>query len=1105
MRTSFTRALVVFVLLAITNIAHAQLVVQDNFTGTSASNSWTALNGACLTAGNGQGSIPSCEGLAYYKGQTQVGGVSGTLPDPVGQGALRLTNGYTAGGSGFDYGFMQSGGIISNFTFPVNEGLNVTFTAISYRGNWGGPGHDGADGISFFLMDGSYKPYDTGGLGGSLGYSCSNTNDDQTVRPDGTIRGYDGVAGAYLGLGIDEYGNFLNPNDNTDSGSGFQPNRIGLRGAGDVSWAQLSENYPSDYPYWLPPFLQQAAVQHTCATGHIWNYGDGSPVETSTTILDYPYIDHTAKTLPSSEPIATESALVRGQAVPITYKLRITPDGLLSLDYSYNGGVYQPVITDQSITAENGPLPKSFRFGFAGSTGGSTNVHELMCFKAEPNALANGSASLNEKESSEIRTGSQVYFAYYDPNTWAGSLTANNLLFNPSTNTVSIAPLANWDASCVLTGVPAGSTCAATGTGPMAAESPSARSMLTWNGSTGIPFEWNDLTSTEKTALTRGGAKNSDRLEYLRGDRALEMQSNGSGKYRDRTSVLGDIVDSSPRWVGPPSAPYNRAWKDNLYPNTTPPEAGGESYANFAAEYAARTNVVYVGANDGFLHGFRAGAYDSSGNWNPNAENDGEELLAYMPQTVLEEIHSVSDKAIDFSNPQYGHAFYVDGSPGSGDLFYNGSWHTWLVGGLGYGGDGIYALDITNPANFSESNASSIVIGDWTPSSLKCVNDNGCGNDLGQIAGTPEIRRFHNGEWGAVFGNGLNSSNGKAGIYIMLVDPNTGETSFYFLEVPASGKDGINDVTPVDLDGDHIVDYVYAGDSLGNVWRFNLTSSDPSSWHVTGTPVFTTPNGEPITTSVVVASIPSAMGVPRVIVAFGTGRETPFSNTSATQYASGTQALYGVWDWNMSGWNSLGSTQMASLPGPQSVSVADLQSQSVIQSVVAPANGIGNGYRIVSSNPICWEGDQGCAGEGKFGWVLQLPSTGEQVIFNPTLQDGAFVVNTLVPATGTPTNCGTTTPTGWTMALSMQTGGAFNAPIFLTLDHHYVVYNSAAVSGVELNATGTEALVSTSVPSASVPGEAYLVSQTVNGSGAIIGFNVGAAAVGRQITWAELR
>ena len=1091
-------------------VAHAQLVVQDNFTGASTSYNWKAFNGACLTAGNNTGSIPACVGLPYYKGQTLVGGVSGLLPDPVGQGALRFTNGYTQGApSGdFDYGFYQSGGIISNFTFPSNEGLNVTFTTVTYRGDAGGPGHEGADGISFFLMNGAYKVYDTGAYGGSLGYSCSNVNDDQTVRPDGTIRGYDGLAGAYLGLGIDEYGNFLNPKDNTATGDGFQPHKIAMRGAGSISWAQLSTQYPGDYPASLPVQLQQQAVQATCSTGMVWNYSGAFPQETGTSIQDYAYLPKTKVVLPANEPIAYENAQIRSQAVPFKYRLKITPNGLLSLAYSYNGGVWQPVITDQSITNSNGPLPSSFRFGFAGATGGSTNIHEVMCFKAKPTAVANGSAGINEKEAAEVKTGTQVYFAFYNPTNWAGSLTATNLLYNTATNTVSIAPLANWDASCVLTGVPSGSTCPSTGGGPMGAEPPSSRNILTWNGTQGVPFEWNNLSTSEQNAIADSGSDPSSRLEYLRGDRSLELTSTGSGEYRDRASVLGDIVDSSPTWVGPPSAPYSSVqWTDRLYPSATAPESSGETYATFQADNATRTNVVYVGSNDGLLHGFRAGAYDSSGNWNPSAPNDGEELLAYMPQTVLDEIHS-NTKAIDFSSPNYGHAFYVDATPGSGDLYYAKAWHTWLIGGLGYGGKGLYALNITHPSNFSESNAASIVVGDWNPSTISCVNDGNCGQDMGEISGTPVIRRFHNGDWGAVFGNGINSASGRAGIFVMLVSSTSGNVSFYFLPVPntnSSHADGIEYATPVDLDGDHIVDYVYAGDTDGNIWRFDLTSNDPANWTVDNIPLFTTPNNQPITTKLVVASIPSALGLPRVIVSFGTGQQFPFTNNAAASYASGQQSLYGVWDWNMSSWNSKGSQQMASLSTSQTITVADLEQQSVVSTVASPAGGVGSAYRVISNNAICWRGDSSCVSSGKMGWFLNLPSPGEQVIYNPTLKSGAFIVNTIIPATGSPMNCQTTLPTGFTMAVSIATGGAFTAPIFVTPSQHYVVYNDAPVNGIQLNATGTPTEVTTSGVNSSTPAGAYLVMQTVGSTGTVIGFNPGAAIEGRQVSWAEFR
>ena len=118
----------------VTPHASAQVPVADNFTGGSASQTWRPSGAACLTAGNGTGSIPKCGAGG--------GGKTGTLPDPVGDGALRLTH---ALGN-------QVGAIFSDFTFPSNAGLAVTFTSLSYGG-------DGADGLSFFLMDGACLLY----------------------------------------------------------------------------------------------------------------------------------------------------------------------------------------------------------------------------------------------------------------------------------------------------------------------------------------------------------------------------------------------------------------------------------------------------------------------------------------------------------------------------------------------------------------------------------------------------------------------------------------------------------------------------------------------------------------------------------------------------------------------------------------------------------------------------------------------------------------------------------------------------------------------------------------------------------------------------------
>src|ERR1019366_5084423 len=142
--------------------------------------------------------------------------------------------------------------------------------------------------------------------------------------------------------------------------------------------------------------------------------------------------------------------------------LQITQNGLLSFSYSANGGAYTNVISSQSISASNGALPATLRFGFAGSTGGDTNIHEILCFKAAPSAVSSSSASVNEKQTSQVQTTSQAYFAFYNPNDWTGRVTAYGLLVDPR-GKVSIQSVANWDTECVLTGVPSGQTCLYTG------------------------------------------------------------------------------------------------------------------------------------------------------------------------------------------------------------------------------------------------------------------------------------------------------------------------------------------------------------------------------------------------------------------------------------------------------------------------------------------------------------------------------------------------------------------------------------------------------------------------------------------------------------------
>jgi type IV pilus assembly protein PilY1 len=672
--------------------------------------------------------------------------------------------------------------------------------------------------------------------------------------------------------------------------------------------------------------------------------------------------------------------------------------------------------------------------------------------------------------------------------------------------------------------------------------------MLTWNGNdtaatpgnAGIPFVWptsgSGITSSQQSALDAGDATpiNGNRLNYLRGDRTNEINSAGAGLFRARDGVLGDIVDSSPAWVGPPTSPYALKWKNRYIGTDALPEnAATQSYSSFQKLEQSRLNVVYVGANDGFLHAFESGSQDSNGNVvtttsaGASTPNDGAEVLAYMPGAVLQAIHQYSTNptlepaaaSVDYANSLYTHNFYVDAPPGTGDLFYGGVWHTWLVGGLGAGGSSIYALDITNPSTsvsnpnasvFNQSNAASLVKGEWGSATISCASDTStskCGKSLGNTYGTPLIRRFHNGKWGVIFGNGYGSVTGDAGIFVMTIDPsdtNAASPTFYYLSTgsgtgtttsPCSTNcDGIAFVTSADLDGDHITDYVYAGDLNGNVWRFDLTSCAPlgstspcaQPWAVTPGPLFkaTTSAGvaQPITTPIVLASAVVAGNSPALILSFGTGQRTQFTISSPVTYAAGTQTLYGVWDWNFGTWNSNSAFSNASLTSTQTGLSAPYtlkRGQLQVQTYTATSttlSGVSTPIVTTSNTPITWKqcGSTTC-NSGKFGWYADLPGTNEQIVSTATPYQQGLAVNSTIPANNAILSCASTTDTGVTYLLSPISGGTFtSASSPGTYSSGFVNNNNNAnMVGLTTNETGALTVVNTH------EGTTWLVGQSI--------------------------
>ena len=415
--------------------------VADDFTGTSTSNPWYFFNGACLTAStlNGvepttssSGQVPGCTtiGTTYYNqplvgGQNGVAGNTQTLPDPSGQGALRFTNGQPGG-------FSQNGGILSTTPFPTGSGVSITFKTVTYRGNSGGAGGDGADGISFFLMDSSALDTTSitgtaagdgnglGSWGGSLGYTCSNANPP-----------YNGLVGAYLGLGIDEYGNFLN-------GAQLMAGYTGSNSAtGDNSAARLRlqaephrparrrqhrlELAARELPDLVPEQLHRRAAECRRAADlperrrlglrerQPGLHGQRQYHPDLRLCADPERLRRAALHDQDRERGGHGARWCDDHLLPAEDHAERAPEPVLRLCPAVGGcGAYQSVIQGQSITASNGPLPTSFLFGFAGSTGGDTNIHEILCFKADPvTTAASGAGAQREavREGRDRRAG----------------------------------------------------------------------------------------------------------------------------------------------------------------------------------------------------------------------------------------------------------------------------------------------------------------------------------------------------------------------------------------------------------------------------------------------------------------------------------------------------------------------------------------------------------------------------------------------------------------------------------------------------------------------------------------------------------------------------
>jgi type IV pilus assembly protein PilY1 len=460
---------------------------------------------------------------------------------------------------------------------------------------------------------------------------------------------------------------------------------------------------------------------------------------------------------------------------------------------------------------------------------------------------------------------------------------------------------------------------------------------------------------------------------------------------------------------------------------------------------------------------------------------------------------------IELTKPSYAHQYYVDGSPTMGDAYDGSKWHTMLVGGLNKGGQGIYALDVTDPSSFSEANASSLV---------KWEFDDNDDPDLGYTYSRPVIVKMHNGKWAAVFGNGYNntlddtavggkrSTTGNAVLYV--VDLFTGalikkiDTGVGRVQDPMgqSRPNGLATPALVDTNGDSVADYAFAGDLFGNLWKFDLRAANETSWGVAfgNTPLFVAKDGtaatakvQPITERPEVARGPNGKGM---IVLFGTGKFLEGVDRDVAQLSK--QTFYGIIDLNTAG------------SGVVTNGRADLTAQTITREGVQS----GKKFRVTTQNTV-----------SNRGWYLDLVSPGtpptggfkgEMSVSDPIVRNGRVIFTTLIP---TPDPC-LFGGTSWLMELDALSGARLSyPPIDLNNDGKFDDQDRVTDENgnpVQLSGMETDVGITAKAGVLAGKGAEYkyqngtAVSATTGTNMSVTRENPGPADVGRQ-SWRQMR
>lgn len=602
-------------------------------------------------------------------------------------------------------------------------------------------------------------------------------------------------------------------------------------------------------------------------------------------------------------------------------------------------------------------------------------------------------------------SGTTIYQGAFDTSDWSGDVLSIPLRVT-STSVVTVGAN-NWSAADVLGTRVSPATTRNIVVGRVGASSSPAATTFTWADiDTTLQTDLAKLTPAS-TADTLG----EERLNYLRGDRTKE-----GAPFRPRSKLLGDIVNSGIAYSGTPTT--------NITPYTL-------AYTTFRSTNSTRTPALFVGANDGMMHSFNA--------------NNGEELFAYIPSWMGPKLAALTDNTYNNNHQAYVDATPVVAEAQVGSAGTASDWKTVLVGGTGAGGQGVYALDVTNPAAFTAAK----VMWEFTQKDDP---------SMGFVLGRPQIIKLRTSapaatvptyRWFAVVASGVNNhlkpdasgtnySDGNPALFLLALDKPVGTAwsasgstpNYYKLTVPVDSTLSVNSAAGI---APGLINFastfgaarelaeIYMGDLHGKVWKLDFTQRGQSDWTFDklsyfkkGTspavayPMFIAKTAagavQPISAAPTIVSAGIVGGIVTKYVAFGTGKYLEVSDKTSSLGNS----FYTIYD--------NGTASADSSP----VGDSAISGRGRLQMKTANAGtGIVTGPAVVKFGRPMTDTDV----TQRSGYYFDLPTTGERSIATAGVVGDLLKFSTLIPASsGAVGSCAAAGGSGKAYELNIDTG-----------------------------------------------------------------------------------